>query len=561
LSELDASRAVMTGSTPGTEPPAGAGEAGGATPPPPVGGTAVSSAGIARAAGINSLGNVASRVLGLVRETVVAGTFGVSGATSAFDAVSNVPKMVYELLIGGMLSAALVPVLSEYATEERKEELERIVSILLSLSGVVLLAVVVLLQLAAPWIAPMLLVGFDDELLAVATRLVRIIVPAIFIYGISGILQAYHYSRQRFVYPAMGAPAHNLGVIVAVLLLARRLDIYSLSVSILVAAATQLLVQLPGLRGTRLTFRLDWRHPVVRRILHLYAPVVLSIIVQNVGIIIDRNLASRTVAEAITWMTKATFLIQLPLGLVSMAISLAVLPALSQIDAREELDRFKRTFSTGLRLVLVVIIPAAVGLLVLGRPLIRLIFEHGAFTPDDTAMSWRALQLYLLGLPFAAIDLPLVFAFYAQKDTVTPVLVGVVAVAIYLIVGPALTFWLGWSFFGLVLANSIQWVGHAVIMLVLFGRRFEGLGGYGLLTTTLKALVASAPVALLGYGGYALLAGITPDGLMGEALRVAVSATLSVVGYLAVARALRLHELDMLWNVVRRRLGSGRSAD
>jgi putative peptidoglycan lipid II flippase len=123
----------------------------------------------------------------------------------------------------------------------------------------------------------------------------RLIVPASMSYGFSGILQAYHYSRKRFVYPAMGAPAHNLGVILAVVLLAGKLDIASLSVGIVVAATSQLLVQLPGLRGTRLTLNLNWRHPAIRRILRLYAPVVLSIVIQNIGIIIDRNLASRTV--------------------------------------------------------------------------------------------------------------------------------------------------------------------------------------------------------------------------------------------------------------------------
>lgn len=507
---------------------------------------------IARAASINSLGNVASRVLGLVREAVIAGTFGASGGTSAFDAVSGVPKMVYELLIGGMLSAALVPVLSEYATEEGQEELEHILSILLSLGGAVSVVVVVLLELAAPWIASLLVGGFGAPLLATATMLARIIIPAILIYSLSGILQAYHYARGEFLYPAMGAPAHNVGVIVAVILLAGRLDIASLSVGILVAATMQLLVQLPALRGTHLSLRFRWRHPVVRRILALYAPVVLSIVIQNVGIIIDRNLASRTAEEAITWMTKATFLFQLPLGLVSMAISLAVLPALSRLNAEEELERFKRTLSRGMRLVLVIIIPAGVGLFVLGEPIIRLIFEHGRFTPMDTLQSWRALRYYLPGLPFAAIDLPLVFAFYAQKDTVTPVIVGIVGVGIYLLVGPSLAFLLGFGFLGLVVANAVQLTSHALLMLLVFARRFGGLRGYGVAYTAAKAIIASLPVAALGYSGRLLLEGRMPSGAVGEALLVALCMGLAGAGYLVGARLLRVEELDMLWNLLRR---------
>ena len=514
--------------------------------------------GIARAAGINSLGNVASRVLGLVREAVVAGTFGASGKTAAFDAISGVPKMVYELLVGGMLSAALVPVLSEYATEERREELEHVFSILLSLVGLVLLAVCVLLELGAGWVAPILLGGFDAQLLSTATLLVRIIVPSILIYGISGLIQAYHYARQRFGYPAVGAPAHNLGLILAVVLLAARLDIYSLSVAVMVAAAAQLAVQLPGLRGVRLSLQLDWRHPVVRRILKLYAPVVLSIVVANIGIIIDRNLASRTVDQAITWMAKATFLIQLPLGLVSMAISLAVLPTLSQMDASIELDRFKRTLSLGLRLVLVLIIPAAAGLLALGKPIIQLIYQHGAFTLEDSGQTWRALLYYLPGLPFAAIDLPLVFAFYAQKDTVTPVIVGMLGVLVYLLIGPALAFLAGWGFLGLVLANSAQLIGHAAIMLYVFGRRFRGLGGYGVLRTAMKAGAASVLVAGVSWGSYALLGRLgLPGRFMGWLIGVGASAGLGAVAYIIGARLLHIEEFGQLWGAVRRRIRPG----
>ena len=513
-------------------------------------------AGIARAAGINSLGNIASRMLGLVREAIISGIFGASGRTSAFDAVSGVPKMVYELLVGGMLSAALVPVLSEYTGEERQEELDHILSILLSLGVLVLVVVVALLELTAPWLTRLLVGGFEGELLRTATMLVRIIIPAILIYGFSGILQAFHYSRKKFVYPAMGAPAHNLGVIVAVVLLAGKLDIASLSVGILVAATTQLLVQLPGLRHVRLSWCFDWRHPVIRRILALYAPVILSIVIQNIGIIIDRRLASHTVNEAITWMAKATYLIQLPLGLVSMAISLAVLPTLSQIDATQELERFKRTLSMGLKLVLVVIIPAGVGLMILGKPIIELIFEHGAFTAHDTLHTWRALRLYLLGLPFVGVDLPLVFAFYSQKNTITPVKVGIVAVGVYIVVAPSLAFLLGMGYLGLVLANSIQLTLHAVIMLVLFRKHFQGLRGNGVLGATVKSLLASLPLAALSYGSYRLLDGRLPAGFVGEVLLVVVCAGLGGLGYLLGARLLGIEELERLIGAARRKIKS-----
>ncbi|MGI6368725.1 MAG: murein biosynthesis integral membrane protein MurJ [Anaerolineae bacterium] len=517
-----------------------------------------STGGIARAAGINSLGNVASRLLGVVRESVISARFGASGATSAFDAVSAVPKMVYELLVGGMLSAALVPVLSEYtedATPERHAELEEVMSILLTLSGVVFVVVTALLMVGAPWLAPVLVGGFDASLLQTATMLLRLIVPAIIIYGVSGMLQAYHYARQAFVFPSMGAPAHNLGIILAVWLLSGRLDIASLSVSILVGSLFQLALQLPGMRGLHLRWRWNWHHPVVRRIAALYAPVVLSIVIQNLGIIIDRNLASRTAPEAITWMSKATFLVQLPLGLVSMAISLAVLPRLSQMDAQSQMDAFKGTLTRGLRLVLVLILPAGVGLLLLGKPVLELIFEHGAFGPEDTAQALRALRVYLIGLPFSAIDLPLVFAFYAQKDTRTPVIVGIISVAAYLLVAPALAFGLRLGFIGLVAANAIQWLSHALIMLVVFARRFGGMGGYGVVRITLQAGGASLAMGAVVYASYRLLTPLAPAGLLGSAMLAALPTLLGALVYLGVAHRLQMEDITLLSGALLRRLG------
>ncbi|NLT74780.1 MAG: murein biosynthesis integral membrane protein MurJ [Chloroflexi bacterium] len=502
--------------------------------------------GLARAAGINSLGNVASRLLGVLRESVISTRFGASGATSAFDAVSAVPKMVYELLVGGMLSAALVPVLSEYTGEQgedRRTELDDVMSILLTISLVVFVVVTGSLLLGARWIAPLLVGGFDESLLETTAILLRLIVPSVIIYGISGMLQAYHYARKAFVYPSMGAPAHNLGIIVAVWLLSGRFDIRSLSLSILVGALFQLAVQLPGARGLHLRWRWDWRHPVIRRIGALYAPVILSIVIQNLGVIIDRNLASRTAPEAITWMSKATFLNQLPLGLVSMAISLAVLPTLSQMDAALSPDAFKRTFSRGLRLVIVLIIPAGMGLLLLGKPVIELIFQHGVFTAEDAARSLDALRVYLAGLPFAAIDLPLVFAFYAQKDTRTPVMVGIISVVIYLVIAPLLAFVLEWGFLGLVAANSLQQISHAGIMLVVFARRYGTLRGFGVLRSTAQAGVAAVAMGLVVYGAYRLLGSRVPAGLAGSALLAAIPASLGVGCYLLLARFLGMSDL------------------
>jgi len=517
--------------------------------------------GIARAATIVSLGNIASRIFGLIRDNRNAYFFGATGSMSAFEAASLVPKNIYELLVGGMVSAALVPVFSEYAADRDPEELWHLVSIVLSLVVVVMGGFLLLAELAAALVTRLLVGGFDAQLQALTTTLVRIITPAVIFFGLSGILTAVLYAQQVFTYPAVGAAVFNLGGILATQLLARRIGIASLTLGIVVGAFLQMVVQLPGLRTARLRFQLDWRHPALRRIVILYVPVVLSLIISQIGIVIDRNLASRVGEQTIAWMAAATRVREFPLGLVSTAVSMAVLPALSRLDLASGGREFKATLALGLRLVLVLIVPATVGLFVLSNPIISLIFQHGEFTPFDTAQTARALICYLLGTPFAAIDLLLIFAFYSQKDTTTPVVVGIISVFIYLAAAPTLAFALGLGMVGLVLANSIQLTSHAVIMLWLLQRRVGTFARDQLAVATGKVALASAVMGVAVYLSLnALRMVASGDGLLARAVLVVGAGVIGLLVYaLGVAR-LGVQEANLAVSMLRRRSGRGPAA-
>ncbi|HSJ53778.1 MAG TPA: murein biosynthesis integral membrane protein MurJ, partial [Anaerolineae bacterium] len=431
--------------------------------------TATEQGGIARAAGIIALGNVVSRLLGLARVQIIAYLFGASGLVSAFLVASTVPTMIYDLLIGGMLSAALVPVFSQVAEQQGRPALWALFSRVASLVAAILAALVLVIELLAPQLAWLLGGGFDPQLQAALAQMLRIIAPAVFFFGLSGVVTGLLYALRRFTYPAFGAAVFNLGIVIAAPLLAGRLDAFSLAVGVLLGSLLQLAIQLPDLRGVRLRFRLDLRDPALRRILSLYVPIALGLVVSNLQIAIDRRLASATGDSSIAWMANATTLFQLPHGLVAVAISLAVLPTLSRFSARGDEESFRSTLGQGLRLVLALMVPAAIGLLVLGRPIISLLFEHGRFTADDTFWTSWALRYYLLGLVFAGIDWPLNYAFYARQDTLTPALVGVLSVAVYLAVALSLLEPLG--MLGLVLADSAKHFSHAVTMLILTRRR------------------------------------------------------------------------------------------
>ncbi|MGC8838838.1 MAG: murein biosynthesis integral membrane protein MurJ, partial [Anaerolineae bacterium] len=388
---------------------------------------------VAQSAGILSLGNAASRVLGLVRQIVIASLFGASGEVSAWRVAAAVPTMIYDLLIEGMLSAALVPVFSEYLATRPREDLWRLASVVLSVAAVVLGVVVLLLEVLAPQVAWLMGGGFPPDLLALTVRFIRLMLPAALLFGLAGILVGLLYALKTFTFPALSGAVFNLGIVLAAPLLAGHLDIYSLCVGVLLGATFQIAALLPGLRGIPLRFTLAWRHAGLRRIGALYAPIVVSLVVSRAQIVVDRNLASHTGEQSIAWMDNATTLFQFPHGLIAIAISLAVLPALSQHAARRDEAGYQATLLRGLRLVLALSIPAAVGLFVLARPVIRLIYEHGAFTASDTLWTSTALRCYLVGLVFASVDWPLNYAMYARQNTLTPALVGIFSVGVYLV--------------------------------------------------------------------------------------------------------------------------------
>ncbi len=375
---------------------------------------------LARSAGILGLGNVASRVIGLARDTITSYYFGSSGALSAFIIASNVPTMIYDLLVGGMLSAALVPVFSAYTDPERRPELARIASTVLTLIACAMAVIVLFLELFAGPVAS-LLGDFDDPALqGVLENSLRLMAPALLLFGLTGGVTGLLYSLKRFSYTAISGAVFNLGIVIAAPLLARRIGVYALPLGIIGGSLMQLLVMVPGLRDLRLRVSAAWNHPAVRRILRLYVPIALGLIVTQFQIVVDRRWASATGPQSVSWMKYATTLIQLPLGLVPVAVSLAALPSLSQHASIGDWDGFRRIFARGLRLVLVLLIPATVGLAALAEPVIRLLFEHGVFLPADTAMTAVALRLYLLGLLFAGVDFLLNYTFYARRTPEPP---------------------------------------------------------------------------------------------------------------------------------------------
>ncbi len=509
--------------------------------------------GFVQAAAILAAGNITSRLLGLARETVKANLYGASGLLSAFEVAAYVPISLYDLIIGGMVNSALVPVFSDYAPKEKRPELWAVLSTVLSVATVILLLVVGLVELFAPQIA--WLVGaneFDDPALTeTAVRLMRMVAPAVLFLSIGSILTGALYALKRFTIPAfLGAVFNGTIVIVA---LARPDQIESLVWGILLGSLLQIVVQLPALRDARLRWHFDWQHPAVRRILRLYAPILAGLVINQLAIALSYNLATRTGDQSISYMKFATTLYQFPLGLIVTALSIAILPTLSR-QAAGQLEAFKQSLSGGVGLVIALILPATAGLFALAAPIVALLFQHGAFTMNDTTVTTLVLRVYLIGLPFAAVDQMLVFASYARKDTWHPALVGVIASVIYSITAVLLLRPLG--LLSLMVADSVKHIVHMVIMRWILNKQLGGFSGYGITTTLLKSLLAAILTGLVAYFAAGFVTAVVDvSGFAARILPVLAGGLAGLIVYSALVFLLDIKETKALRYIISRRRG------
>ncbi len=522
---------------------------------------------IAAAAVIIMLGNIAGRLLGLAREQTVGALLGTSSSADAFRVAYKVPTMVYDLLIGGALTAALVPVFSDFAGPGRhdRERLGQLAGAVLTAAGLALLVAVLALTALARPLMWLLAGGRPPEVQAEAALAVRWMLPSVLFLGLSSVLMAVLYALRRYTAPAFCVATYNLGIVLLGAVLGGRAPLAALLAGILLGALAQIVVQLPALRDVPVRPALRLRDPAVQRIMQLYLPVFLGLVLTQIMVVIDSNLASHTGEGSIASLGFATTLIQFPLGLTASALSFATLPVLARAagaasDAGEA--EYQRTLRASVRMALLLIVPAMVLLVLLRVPVVRLLFQRGRFDEASTASTALAFLFYAPQLPFTAVDQLFIAAYYARKNTRTPVLVGVAGVFLYL--AAALTFLgpmqLGMP--GLALANAVQNSAHAVILAVLLERTGSRLFDRAQWSFIGRLALAAAACGVVAWGTAGLLAtsSLTWPRLLSDAATVAAAGTAGVATYALALHVLHVPELTLLATPVLARLRLRRAA-
>jgi putative peptidoglycan lipid II flippase len=510
-------------------------------------------AGLARSAGLAGSATLASRLLGLVRETLLAAYFGAGDAMDAYYVAFRIPNLVRDLFAEGAMNAAFVPTFTHRLVRDGRESAWHLGNSVFNVLAVVTLALVAGgIVFAVPLVR--LYAGDYASVpgkLELTIHLARIMLPFLMTVAIAAAAMGMLNSLHHYFVPALSPTMFNVAVIGCVVLLVPVMPalgwppVTALAIGVVVGGVGQVAIQWPSLRREGFRYRpfVDLRDPDLRRVLILMGPGVIGVAATQVNLLVATRLATSQGTGAASWLGYAFRLIYLPIGIFGVSIATAVLPAVSRHAVDGNRDGVRSTLSRGLRLMLMLNVPATAGLMVLATPIVRLLFQHGHFLASDTAATAAALRLYALGLigySTVRITSP---AFYALGKSRIPVASSMVAIATNLV----LSLWLigAYGFLALALATSVAALVNAAMLTGLMRRELEGLDGRRIAAAVLK--IGTATVAMAGAAAVAnrVLTGILPSpGVMTQAVRLAGSIGLALAVLAATARLLRLAEFD-----------------
>ncbi|RDI99766.1 murein biosynthesis integral membrane protein MurJ [Dyella solisilvae] len=372
-----------------------------------------------------------SRVLGLVRDMSINAVFGANAATDAFWVAFRIPNFMRRLFAEGSFSTAFVPVFTEVKEKRSHDDLKQLMSRVSGTLGGVLLVITAVGVIFAPQVAALFSQGAADtpEKFALTTQLLRLTFPFLLFVSLTALCGGALNSFHRFALPALTPVILNLCMISGALWLSRYLHppIMAMGWAILAAGVLQLLFQLPSLKGLDLLSlpRWGWSHPDVRRILKLMVPTLFGSSIAQVNLLLDTVIAAYLMTGSQSWLSQADRFLELPLGLFGVALGTVILPSLSRHHVTTDRDGFSKALDWGLRITLLIAVPAMFALMLLARPLVATLFQHGQFTPFDTRMATLSITALSFGLPAFALVKVALPAFYSRQDTRTPVRAGV----------------------------------------------------------------------------------------------------------------------------------------
>jgi putative peptidoglycan lipid II flippase len=537
------------------------GSSGGLAPPKPAG--EGGSPRLARSAGIFGLATITSRILGLVRDQVVAFYFGAGDANDAFRVASRIPNLVRDLFAEGAMSAAFVPTFTRQLTLHGREQSWRLASSVITALLIVTGAIVVIGIVFAEPLVRLFAAEFADVpgKIELTIYLTRIVFPFLTLVAVAAVLMGMLNSLGHFFIPALSPAMFNVAVIVISLAFIPFADALGVQPITIVAIATlaggvgQLVIQWPPLRKEGFQYRpiLDFRDEALHRVLLLMGPGTLGMAATQINVFVNTVLATGEGTGAVSWLDFAFRLMYLPIGLFGVSIATAATPAISRMVAEQDFARIRSTLAGALGLMLFLNLPATIGLVVLAQPIVSVIFEHGEFTPSDTVATAAALQLYAIGLIGYSIVRIISPTFYAVGRSRIPVMASAGSVIVNIALNVTLVRVMGYR--GLALGTSITAILNASVQLFLLRREIHGIEGPRIAASFARVVIASTVMGAVTWGVHAALVDIMPGAaLLTQMLRLLITIVISLATLAAMAQLLRIQEFAEARDLIAGRL-------
>jgi putative peptidoglycan lipid II flippase len=467
---------------------------------------------IARAAGTVMVAFLLTSVISLARGVIVLRTFGTGMENDAFNAANRVSETLYNLVAGGALASAFIPTLSGFLAIKDKKGAWKLASSIVNLVIIIISFLAFLAAIFAPQVVRYLLApdwyAFEPEKFLLTVQILRVILPAAVLFGISGLVMGILNAHQNFLFPALAPSMYSLGIIFGVIFLSPSMGIFGMAWGVVIGSAMHLLVQIPKLiqLGGKYYPSLGLENPAVKEVGLLMLPRLAGVAVVQLNFWVNTNLASGYSEGSVTGLTYGFTLMLMPLMFIAQAIATASLPTFSEQVALGKHAEMRSSLASALRAVLLLSIPASVGMILLRIPLVQLLYQNGeAFTSESTQLVAWALLWYAAGLVGHSVVEIVSRAFYALHDTRTPVIVGVCAMTINIILSillGKLFLTIGWMpHGGLALANSIATGLEALALIYLMRSRLKGLEGSKIFAAVWRALLAVIIMVAVLYPG------------------------------------------------------------
>lgn len=497
-----------------------------------------------------TIGAIFSKIFGFIREVATAAYFGASYLVDAYLVASIIPRLLFGV-VSEAITTTIIPLITEYKMKFGQKSVTELINSITTFLVIVSVLIIFIGEFFAHYLVHFVAPGFEAETLDITIKLTKVMLPMIIFLGLAGLTSGILQSQKRFLFPSFAGVPSNVIIVLFLLILAKYWGVMALAVGTVVGVIAQWLFLSFDTRNLEFRFKpqLKLKHPGLKKMGTLIIPVIIGKGAADINLLVDRILASGLVEGSIAALNYSTRIYLLIDSILALSLAKAIFPELSELVVLNKMDEYKEALKKSLIGLLILVIPFAVGLIVLKEPIIRLIYERGAFDANATALTAFALVFYTLGLPALSLRNIVLRAFYALQDTRTPMIIGVLTVVINIILNLILIKYL--EIGGLALATSIATTIGFLLLIWYLRNKIGSIGGKTMIVSGTKIMIASMIMGFVVYFLQIYLSNLVVlNGRIQDLIVLLGCGAIGAIFYFLIIKLFKIEEFDWIWGKI-----------